>query len=62
MADGLPEVENETHSGRLSDVERKALVVALLKALGEVEAATLVEAEAETRDRCEDQRIRQYGA
>lgn len=62
MADGLPEMENETHSGRLGDVERKALVVALLKALDEVEAATLVEVEAETRDRCEDRRIRQYGA
>jgi len=48
VADRLPEVENETHSDRLSDVERKALVVALLKALGEVEAETLVEVEAES--------------
>ena len=62
MAEGLPEMENETHSGRLRDVEGKALVVALVKALSEVEAATLVEVQAETRDRCEDQRIRQYGA
>ena len=55
-------MENETHSGRLRDVEGKALVVALVKVLSEVEAATLVEVQAETRDRCEDQRIRQYGA
>ena len=55
-------MENETHSGRLRDVEGKALVVALVKALSEVEAATPVEVQAETRDRCEDQRIRQYGA
>lgn len=62
MADGLPEMENETDSGRLRNVERKALVVALLKALSEVQAATLVEVEVQTRDGCEDQRIRQYGA
>ena len=51
---GLQQVENETHSNRLSDVERKALVVVPLKALGEVEA--------ETYDRGEDQSIRRYGA
>lgn len=40
MADGLPEMENETDFGRLRNVERKALVVALLKALSEVQAAS----------------------